>query len=254
MSDQKIVREYHQSSIAMFLKCPRQYMYRYLQKLVMPPKAALTLGSAIDLGTTHNYKQKIVSKKDLSTQDVLDVYSTEFDKRTPETVWDGEDSGKIKDHGAKMMKVFHETASPKIQPLAVQDAFKIETSAGYNLGGTMDLVDENRVIRDTKTSKANYAEDALDDNLQATMYDFAYQAKYKEKATGFAFDVITKHVTPRYQEVKGQISSAQTERMFESINIMHSQIERGEFQYAPEGQWYCSKEWCGYWSMCKGKK
>lgn len=253
MSDKKMP-EYHQSSIQQFLKCPRQYMYRHLMNLVLPPKAALTLGSALDLGATANYRQKITTKEDLTVNEVLDVYSTEFDKRALETNWDGEDSGKQKDLGAKMLTVFQLNAAPKIQPVSVQDSFRIETDAGYALGGTMDLIDENEVIRDTKTSKAAYAEDAVSDSLQATMYDFAYTAKNGKKPAGFAFDVVTKHKEPRYQEVAGQVSQSQTEIMFESIKIMHSQIERGEFQYAPEGAWWCSKEWCGYHQMCKGKK
>ncbi len=246
--------EYHQSSIGQFLKCPKQYMYRHMMNLVLPPKAALTLGGSVDVGATANYKQKIETKKDLPLSDVLDIFSSEFDKRSIETDWDGEDSGKQKDLGSKMLKVFQESGAPHIQPVSVQEAFRIETSAGYAVGGTMDLIDNNKFIRDTKTSKANYAEDAVSDSLQATMYDFAYEAKNGEKPAGFAFDVVTKHKEPRYQEVKGQVSKTQTEIMFESINIMHSQIQRGEFNYAPEGAWWCSKDWCGYHSMCKGRK
>lgn len=250
----KTLIEYHQSSINMFLKCPRQYMFRHLENLVLPPKGALTLGSSIDAAVTSNYEQKINSKKDLSINDVVDTYSTAFDKRSTETEWADENPGECKDLGVKMLKVFHEEASPKIQPASVQEAFRIETDAGYALGGTLDLVDTNTVIRDTKTSKANYSEDAVSDSLQATMYDFAMETKTGKKPKAFAFDVITKHKVPRYQEVIGNVSLGQRERMFGAINIMHSQINRGEFQYAPEGAWWCSKDWCGYWSRCKGKK
>ena len=246
--------EYHQSSINMFLKCPRQYMFRHLQGLVLPPKAALTLGSALDSGVTKNYEQKITSKVDLKVDDVLDVYSSSFDLRAKETDWEGEDQGKQKDLGAKMLRVFQEKAAPKIQPISVQESFRIETDAGFCLGGTLDLIDENKIIRDTKTSKAEYSEDAVSDSLQATMYDFAYEAKNGVAPAGFAFDVVTKHKEPRYQQVSGKVTNGQRERMFEAINIMHSQINRGEFQFAPEGYWACSKSWCGYWDKCKGKK
>lgn len=248
------IPEYHQSSINMFLKCPRQYMFRYLMNIVSPPKAALTLGSAFDTATTKNYIQKINTRADLKSTDVQDLFSTDFDKRSTETEWDGEDPGKQKDLGVKMLTVFHEKASPKIQPIAVQSGFRIETDAGYALGGTMDLIDESQIIRDTKTSKAEYSPDAVSESLQATMYDFAYQTKTGVKPRGFAFDVITKHKEPRYQEVVGVVEKTQTEIMFESINMMHSQINRGEFQYAPEGAWWCSKDWCAYHSKCKGKK
>jgi len=253
MSDIKLP-EYHQSSIAMFLKCPRQYMYRYLMGYVLPPKAALTLGKSVDVAVTANLNQKVNTQIDLPESEVLDAYSSCFDKEAPATSWDGEDSGKVKDQGIKMLKVYHRDAAPTIQPKTVQDAFRLETDEGYALGGTLDLTDKDEYIRDTKTSKAEYSPDAVNDSLQATMYDFAHEAKTGKKAKGFIFDVITKHKEPRYQKVVGEVGPGQRERMFESIRLMHKSIERGEFQYAPEGQWFCSKDWCGYWSQCKGKK
>lgn len=245
--------EYHQSSIGMFLKCPRQYMYRYLMNLVLPPKSALTLGRAVDSAVTHNFTQKIETEKDLKVTDVLDVYSSTFDKEAKDTEWEGEDPGEQKDLGYKMLNVYHEVAAPKIQPATVQDAFRIEFEE-FAFGGTLDLTDKQNFVRDTKTSKTNYDENAVSDSIQATMYDFAFETKYGKKPRGFKFDVITKHKIPRYQEVSGQVSNGQRDRLFESVNIMHAEIKDGRFQYAPEGAWWCSKSWCGYWDRCKGKK
>lgn len=254
-NDTKIkIPEYHQSSIGMFQKCPRQYMFRYMMGLVLPPKSALTLGRALDKGSGHNFEQKIKTRQDLPVNEVLDVYSTTFDKEATQTDWDGDDAGEQKDLGIKMLKVFHEQAAPKIQPVTVQEGFRLETDQGYAIGGTFDIVDESKNIRDTKTSKTNYDEDAVSTSVQASVYDFAYEATRGEKPSGFIFDVVTKHKVPRYQEVTGQVSENQRNILFESIKIMHSQIQRGEFQYAPEGSWWCSKSWCGYWHLCKGKK
>lgn len=245
--------EYHQSAINLFLKCPRQYMFRYLMGLRVPPKSALTLGIAFGNAADVNLKQKIESKTDLPVGDVLDAFSTEFDAKSVGTDWDGEDPGKQKDLGAKMTKVFHEKAAPNIKPLTVQEQFRLETDAGYALGGTFDTVEENHILRDQKTSKAEYAADAVNNEIQPALYSFAYEAKHGVKPD-FAFDVVTKHKEPRYQEVKGKVTEIQTQQLFEAINMMHSQIQRGEFQYAPPGAWWCSKSWCGYWDQCKGKK
>lgn len=254
MSDSKLkVPEYHQSAINMFLKCPRQYMFRYLMGMVVPPKSALTVGIAFDTAAGHNFKQKIETKQDLKTQDVLDAYSSDFDKRAPGTDWDGDDPGKQKDMGAKMVAVFHEKGAPNIKPVSVQESFRLETDAGYALGGTFDVVEEGHVIRDQKTSKAEYPADAVNTEIQPVVYDFAYQAKHGVKPA-FAYDVVTKHKEPRYQEVKGTVSQSQTEQLFDAVNLMHKSIERGEFQYAAPGAWWCSKDWCGFWDQCKGKK
>lgn len=257
MSDAKkleiVLPEYHQSAINMFLKCPRSYMYRYILGLRVAPKSALTLGISFGDAVDVNLKQKIESKTDLPVADVLDAFSTTFDAKSVGTDWDGEDPGKQKDLGAKMTKVFHEKAAPNIKPVTVQEQFRLETDAGYALGGTFDTVEEGHVLRDQKTSKAEYSPEAVTNEVQPALYSFAYEAKHGVKPE-FAFDVVTKHKEPRYQEVKGKTTETQTQQLFEAVNIMHSQIKRGEFQYAPSGAWWCSKDWCGYWSQCKGKK
>lgn len=229
-------------------------MFRYLMKIKTPSNAALTLGKAIDSAVTANLMQKIVTKKDMPEQEVIALFSDDFDKAIPETVWDGDSPGEQKDLGVKILKVFQNEFSPKIKPKTVQDSFRIETDMGYAIGGTLDVTDESEFIRDMKTSAKKYSENAVSDSIQATMYDFAYETKYGKKAAGFAFDVVTKTKEPKYQFVSGQVTAAQRERLFQSIKIMHSQINRGEFQFAAEGAWWCSKDWCGYWSLCKGKQ
>lgn len=246
--------EYHQSAINMFLKCPRQYMYRYMMGMILPPKSALTLGRSMDAAVTHNFTQKVESQTDLPVDDVLDAFSTEFDKCAPTTQWDEEDPGQQKDLGAKMTKAFHLMGAPKIQPKTVQEKSRVETDAGYAIAGTFDVVDSEDIIRDQKTSKNAYAEDAVCTEVQPVVYDFLFQAKHGKKPKAFAYDVITKHKEPRYQEVKGEVSETQTNQLFETITLMHSAIKRGDFQYASPMGWWCSKAWCGYWDICKGKK
>lgn len=246
--------EYHQSSIAMYLKCQKQYEFRHIRGMVVPPKSALTVGRAVDTGVTHNLAQKIETRTDVPLDEVLDQYSTQFDKDAPDTDWDGDDAGAQKDLGAKLVELYHRDVAPDVQPVAVQDQFRIEFESGYALGGTSDVIDENGFIRDTKTSKAKYDDDAVSNSLQATVYDYAYEAKNGKKAKGFIFDVLKKTKKPEYQKVQGEVSDHQREMTFEAINTMHENIKTGRFLPAPEGAWWCSKDWCGYWSLCKGKK
>lgn len=246
--------EYHQSGLGMYLKCQKQYFYRYIMGLRMPPKSALTLGGAVDSGVTLNLQTKLTTKEPAAIGDVLDAYSTEFDRRSTETDWDGDDAGEQKDAGVKLVELHYEKVAPNLEPATVQEAFRIETDAGYAIGGTLDLTTTDGMIRDTKTSAKAYDEDAVSMSIQAAMYDFAYEVKRGEKAKGFAFDVLKKTKTPAYQEVTGQVSSTQREMLFESISIMHKQIQAGDFLPAPEGGWWCSKKFCGYWPLCKGRK
>ena len=47
------------SQINMYLRCPAAYKYRYVDGLILPPKAALTRGKSVHKGQEHNYNQKI---------------------------------------------------------------------------------------------------------------------------------------------------------------------------------------------------
>lgn len=253
-SNEPKIPEYHQSAINLFLKCPRQYMYRYEMNIQTPPKSALIVGRANDDSFSHNMEQKIESKVDLKTSDVLDVYNDSFEKNSPGTNWGDDDIGKIKDKGYLMAKVVHEKCSPTIQPTKVQSKFRIVLDEGFAVGGTLDIEDADDYVRDLKTSKTNYQDDAIMKNLQPIMYDFAFEQQRGKKAKGFIYDVITKHKEPRYQKMVGTISSHQRGWMWEIIRTMHSQVKAGNFQYASENGWWCSEGWCGYWHLCKGKK
>lgn len=249
-------REYHQSEINMFLKCGKQWEFRYERGIVTPPTAALTLGSAVDVSVTKNLAQKVSSKKDLSIEEVLETYSSDFDKRAPSTVWDGEDVGKQKDMGTQMIRLYHERVAPNVRPATVQEKFVIELDAPYNIGGTIDLTEEDRIVADTKTSKNKYADDAVSRALQPAIYDFAYEALRGVKAKAFRYDVLIKPTAKKpaeLQQVSARVTEADRIHLFDTINNVHTAIEAGVAMPAPEGAWWCSKDWCGYWSMCKGK-
>ena len=251
---EETVPEYHQSGLGMYLKCQLQFYFRYLQGIVIPPSAALTLGKSVDEGVTHNLIQKTESRQDLPLGDVLDAYSSKFDAETPGTDWKGEGAGKTKDVGIALIKLHHTKVAPNIQPVTVQEEFNIETDEGYSIGGTFDLTDENGFIRDTKTSKTKYSDDAVETSIQAAVYDFAHEVKKGQKAKGFVFDVLKKTKVPDYQEVVGQVSRHQQDMVLGAFTDMHKNIQTGRFMPAPEGAWWSSKSWCGYWSQCKGKK
>jgi CRISPR/Cas system-associated exonuclease Cas4 (RecB family) len=254
--ENKNIKEYHQSEIQTYLTCGKQYEFRYIMGIKTPPKAALTVGSSVDAGVTRNLAQKIETQKDLSVDEVLDVYSTDFDIRADETEWGEDDRGQQKDVGAKLIKLHHETFAPKIDPATVQEKFIIETDAGFNVGGTIDLTEKNGIIADTKTAKSKYDDDAVFRALQPAMYDFAYEALNGKKAKAFRYDVLikpTKTLPARAQQIEAQVTIDDRAWLFETIHAVDKGIKAGVALPAPEKSWVCSPEWCGYYSQCKGK-
>lgn len=246
--------EYHQSALGVYLKCQIQYYFRYILGLTRPPGAALTIGKAVDAGATHNFRQKTESRQDLPVSDVLDAFSTEFDREAPGTDWDGESAGTLKDESAALMKLHHKIVAPRIQPVTMKEQFNLETNNGFSIGGEMDVTDEKDLIRDTKTSGKKYDDDFVAHSIQAAVYDTAFEEKKGRKAKGFVFDVMKKTKVPDYQEVAGVVSEHQRQLVLGAFTNMHENLKTGRFMPAAEGAWWCSNGWCGYWDICKGKK
>jgi CRISPR/Cas system-associated exonuclease Cas4 (RecB family) len=248
---------YNQSELKAFLKCGKLWEFRYLRGIKQAPNAALTVGSSVDSAVTANLAQKVVSGTDLSKEEVLDRFSDDFDARKAETEWGECAPGDQKDMGAKLVALHHETVAPKILPETVQESFLLELEGEYDLHGTIDHVEKDGTVVDTKTSRLKYEPDAIAGSLQPAMYDFAYEATRGRPAKGFRYDVLVKPTQtrgPAFQQVEGKVTNEDREWLFDTINQVHKAIQAGIAMPAPEGSWYCNRKWCGYWDRCKGRK
>jgi len=250
--------KYHQSHLQTFLKCGKQYEFRYIKGLVIPPRAALTVGKTVDRAVNANMISKIVGKP-ATLEEVLAVTSDEFDKEITSTVLEeDEQPGELKDQAIQLSQLHFKHVAPTIEPVTVQEEFVIEMEGGYDVGGTMDLTDKDGLIRDTKTAaRQNASGYTVSRAFQPAMYDFAYEAIRGERAKGFVFDVLkkpTKRIAAEYERHDGKVEEDDRNWLFDSIDAVHKAIQAGVALPAPEGSWYCSPKWCGYWNICKGKR
>jgi len=254
----KVVKpKYNQSELKAYLKCGKLWEFRYLRGIKVPPSSALTLGSSVDAAVTANLVQKVETGADLDAEEVLDTFSDEFDRRKTETEWGEENPDRQKDLGVSLVALHHEEVAPRIDPESVQESFVIETDAGYDLHGTIDHVEKDGTVVDTKTSRIPYAPDAVSKSFQPTLYDFAYEATRGKPAKAFRYDVLVKPTATkgaRLQQVEAPVTKDDREWLFDAMNQVHKAIQAGVALPAPEGSWYCSPKWCGYWDRCKGKK
>lgn len=249
--------KHHQSALNLFLKCGRQYEFRYLMGIVSPPRAALTVGRSVDQSVNLNFTRKLETGAYAPLDEVLDHASEVFDREKIETEWGDDRPDEQKDIAIRLSRLHAEKVAPGIEPETVQEEFVIETDAGFDIGGTMDLTDKQGFIRDTKTHKRGQISLEVNRSFQPAVYDYAYQALRGRPANGFAFDVLmkpTKTIDVESHTVTGKVTETDHEWIFGAIDAVHKSIQAGAFPPAPEGSWWCSEKWCGYWSRCKGKK
>ena len=246
------------TQVNMFLRCPAQWYYRYVRGLKRPPSGAATLGSAVDAGITHNYQQKIETQEDLSLDDVLDAFSTDFEARKPDTVWEpNEEPGEVKDDGVRVLSVYHKEAAPKVQPTAVQERVELEIpNFGYRFVAVPDVIEKDSIIRDTKVAKRSPAKSngssvvAPAHQDQMVAYALTYRATREEAEEGCVVDYLVRTKTSKLVQVPLQVTSSHLTYYKNLIALVAKQIEAQIF--TPNRQNYlCSRRYCGYWEECE---
>ena len=251
-----IVEDINQSRIAMYLKCPRQFYYRYCEGIISPPGAALTLGSSFHRAIAVNYGQKVGSYEDLPVSDVLDAFSTEYDQRAHETLWFPEDDpGKIKDSGVAILDHYQKEAAPGIQPICVETKFEAEMSYTVDevpkqitIKGILDLQDEDQVIVEAKTTSQKPYRVKQSHIIQTTCYVAGAMQQYGRARV----DYVVRKKTPEIVSFPIQVD--QRKVMF-FTNLVASVVEsmEAELWIPNRDHFLCSPKWCGYWDLCHSK-
>lgn len=141
----------------------------------MPPAVKMLLGTATHSAVEHDMRQKVESKEDVPTNEVLDKYDAAFDDEVKLGVEEDEPLGKAKDDGIRMLRLFMEgsddqpAVAPKLQPLWVERATQFRVIkehvegcprdggcvCGVPFNVTLDMATEEpagAVIRDLKTT------------------------------------------------------------------------------------------------------
>lgn len=249
---------FHQSEIATYLKCGLLWEFQYVKNQRQPGRSYFTVGSAVDAGVNYFQVQKLKTGQNIGFEEAAAVFLTDWKIKAPDTEWDPEEKGEgeQKDMGLQLLKLYVDQVGPTIQPLTIQETFEIQTDAGYDLGGTIDLTEKDFTVRDLKTSKTKYDEDAVTRSLQAAMYDFAFQALHEVPSSGFVFDVMVKPTARKpaeYQEVRGKVTDDDRQWLFNTVENVHKAITAGVAAPAADGAWWCAPKWCPFWSQCKGK-
>ncbi len=237
------------SRIKMFLRCPLQYKFRYIDGLIIPPTGSLTLGKSIHSALEANYSQKIESKQDLPAEKVLDLFSDRWEKEAAETIF-GEDekAGVVKDTGVKMVALYHDQISPTIQPRLVEHEFNLSfENVSYTLKGVIDLVTVAGEILDHKTSKRSMVPEDVRSDLQLSCYALAYRTLFGVPEQGLRFDVMVKTKEPKLQQIPTIRTQEDIQRFLKIMGFVSKAIQSGTL-YPCENKQTCS--WCGYRGLC----
>ncbi len=117
----------------------------------------------------------------------------------------------------------------------------------YTLKGKLDLVDNQDIIIDHKTTKRSMQENGINSDLQLTCYSLAYRHALGLQEKALRFDVMVRTKKPKIQQITTQRTQEDINRFLKILAYISSAIKSGIFY--PNENYFCSV--CGYRDLCR---
>jgi len=242
----------------MFLRCPKQYEYRYINNIKIPPGSALFQGKVWHETIENNYRQKIETREDLPLNHQIEFYTATFDKKIKEEeiVFDeGQTPDRLKDEGINITEIQHKIIAPTVFPMEVEKKFDINLGDNFpfTLLGFWDCIDEKGIIIDNKSYSKTPTQDSVNSDMQLTAYATAYRLLNKGIEHSLRLDCVIKTKIPKAVQLSTQRTNNDCQWFLNLVENVGRAIKSGIFYPNPTG-FMCSEKWCGYWKMCKNKE
>lgn len=237
-----------------YLKCGKQYEFRYISGIKSPPGVALIEGSSHHKALEQNNLQKKDQGRDMSYSNLTDIFMTDFRTRVKaeENVqWGGETEDNIFSRAKILHEKYINQVAPNIHPIEIEKKFEIplEVEKGNTIiiKGVCDLEQVENLL-DYKTAARSKGQAEVDNSLQLSLYSYAT----KKREVGII--ELIKKANPEIGMITSRRDATQVLWALEVVKSVAKAIQAKVFPLAPPTSWACSERFCGYWGMCRGKR
>jgi CRISPR/Cas system-associated exonuclease Cas4 (RecB family) len=239
------------SAARMYLRCPKQFEFRYVDGVKSPPAVALSEGKAHHSALQLDNEHRIKKSKPVSLSVMLENFEASFeDEAKGIEDWEGESKKSVILRGRDLLTTYAARSS-WLQPIAAEKRFEVEIGPDkVPMLGFMDVVDATSVMDYKVVGRAKSESDAKQD-LQLALYAQVAERK------NVAFVSLVKTATDPAKQVqvaKAKLTKSDVEWSTQVISSVARAIKAGAFPLTEPGNWGCSERFCGFWHLCRGKK
>lgn len=244
------------SMVSMYLRCPRQFHFRYVLGKKEPPKISLLEGSSHHAALEMNNIHKKERGFDLKAATITEKFMDELRGRAKETEnlsWEEESEDGLAERATVWHKEYMARFAPGIIPDIVEEKFEKEivlNGKACIISGVVDLGYAGKVT-DYKTSSAygyQNKKKGIDHDLQLSLYSWATGRRQVENIC---------FVKKNIPEV-GRLESSRTKHQIlwalQIAERVMDAVNKEVFPPTDPTNWCCSERFCGYWGSCAGAK
>ena len=240
------------SAVSTWLKCGKQYEFRYVNGKKSIPGIALLEGSAHHKAMEYNNRHKLAKGFDLKAKVVTEFFHEDLNvrvKKEEQIAWGEENVDTVSKRAATLHQDYFFSVAPTINPELIEHKFERDfmlDGLKIKLYGTIDLT-EVEGLYDYKTCKSKWSQSDVDNDLQLSLYSLV-----KSKPSVGIIMFVKKSI-PEVGIVKSTRSKGQILWALKVVKSIASAIQAGYYPLAEPSSWACNPKFCGYWKDCRGK-
>jgi CRISPR/Cas system-associated exonuclease Cas4 (RecB family) len=240
------LRHVSASQIGMYQRCPRQWAYRYVLGVKIPPNGALVNGSGVHAAAEQGMLDKLATHNNPDPEESATIayeYVTKTAEAEEVILNDDEQIGEVADKSARIARTWASEAAPNVMPVDVEATINTDL-AGIPVTGRLDVITEDTVI-DWKTASRSPSQSDLISSIQTQIYQTmtSMPVRYVHLVDKKAGTEVVESLIPNDDP------DSQQERTSSTVVGVAAGMALGVWPRNQQG-WHCSARWCGYYSRC----
>lgn len=233
------------TQIGMYGRCQRQWAYRYVLGLKVPPDGGLLVGSGVHHAAEVGMIHKADTGEDPAPEMAAEAASEYVHEQcaTGEVRMDDTTPGDLADKSVRLAVAWAEQAAPGVVPLEVEQEFTTDI-AGVPVTGRMDVVTATSIV-DWKTAGKS---PNVDDHVASPQTEVYAYVSGRPIQYEFLVDLKSgvKHVSV---PVAGEDAERARRMAHDTVAEVAAGMAMGVWPRNRRG-WHCSKRFCGYYDRC----
>jgi RecB family exonuclease len=234
------------SQCATYIDCSARWWFKYGADLPDRKSSALAVGIACHDAWRANYAQKVETKKDLPTDEVVAEFRSAWEQQADMARFaKGEKAEDLRDMGEGLIAVYMDQVAPTIQPALVE----VDVSGkigGVPVRGRIDVIDVDGRIIDAKTAKQKPSEIKPSYRFQQATY---VQLAAEGASGECRLDTVTKTKTIAVHQQSFKIGDGDRTHLDKMYPLLQESMRSG--LYVPNRSSYlCSRKHCPYAEAC----
>jgi hypothetical protein len=266
MAEEQKVKWLSVSKVGVAMRCPRQFKFRYIEKIPEPSSGVMLAGRVVHSVLEKALRQLKGGDGLPSAQDMDDWYEPIWDEHVKEEEekdnflnwqWDENDpEADVKKGSRELVRVAREEILDKIKPDLIEHNmhFDLEDAEGnkFRVYGVLDIFEQDGMLSDWKTAKAVNANNSKLD-IQFMGYSWWHKDHTGKKVTPARKIFLVRQKRRCKLEVKEYKVKKYHREFFATVaGEVWALCQRGTGFVANTNGWWCSRKMCGFFEGCQG--